>query len=414
MATQTLSILNSSGVLLSARLDTPDGMEPVAYAIFAHCFTCTKNLNMVRHISRALTAVGIAVLRFDFTGHGESEGEMLSAGLRSNVSDLKVVSEYLGKNFAAPGLLIGHSLGGAAAIAVAGQLPSVQAVVTIGAPARLDSMLETLKTVGDVDKDGQDPVPVKLGVQEFMLSQAALDEFRHSTVLEEVAALQAALLVIHSPDDRVVDMAHADMLFAAASHPKSFMSLESGGHMLVDRGIARHVGRVIASWAAGVLEIDLPGKDETFAGDGVVNVHTGQGFQTEIVANGFSMRADEPASLGGTETGPTPYDFVCAGLGACTSITLRMYADRKQWPLASVDVQVTHAKVRASERDPSVEGAGRIDQFTRLIRLHGELSEEQRARLLEIADRCPVHRTLEAQAWISTALVDRVKEQIVS
>lgn len=369
---------------------------------------------MVRHISRALTGIGIAVLRFDFTGHGESEGEMLSAGLRSNVADLKAVAGFLGKNYAEPRLLIGHSLGGAAVIAVADQLASVQAVATIGAPARLESVLETLETVSDMSEGGQEPVAVKVGSQKFLMSRAALEDFRQSTVLEEARAMKAALLVMHAPEDKVVDVSHADLLFAAASHPKSYVSLEGTGHMLLDRDVARYAGRVIASWATGVLGIASPDKEETFAGDGVVQVHTGQGFQTAIVANGFSLLADEPASMGGTETGPTPYDFVCAGLGACTSMTLRMYADRKEWSLESIEVQVTHAKVRASERDPLADGNARIDQFKRVIRLNGELSGEQRARLVEIADRCPVHRTLEGQAWISTALVDSVDELIMA
>ncbi len=409
MATQTLSIRSSSGDFLSGRLDSPEGMEPVAYAIFAHCFTCTKNFNMVRHISRALTAVGIAVLRFDFTGHGDSEGEMLSAGLRSNVADLKAAADFLATDFEAPRLLIGHSLGGASVIAVAEEIASVEAVVTIGAPAQLDNILKNMKTSPD---EHDELLNVRVGQQKFMMSRDAMEEFRTGTVLEDVAAMKATLLVMHATNDDVVDISHAEMLFGAASQPKSFVSLAGGGHLLLERRAARNAGRVIASWASGVLGNELPEDEDKFAGDGVVQVHTGQGFQTDIVANGFSLRADEPASMGGTETGPTPYDLVCAGLGACTSMTLRMYADRKQWPLEFIDVQVTHAKVRASERDPSADASARIDQFKRVISLSGDLSDEQRERLVEIADRCPVHRTLESQSWISTALVDSVDKQI--
>lgn len=416
MATRSLSILNAEGLVLSARLDLPDGRDPVAYAVFAHCFSCTKNLNMVRHISRALTAEGIAVLRFDFTGHGESEGTMERAGLASNVSDLQAVAAYLAANFESPKLLVGHSLGGAAAIAVANQIESVRAVATIGAPARLDSLLTNLEQ--NPDREAAGKVHVRIGSQEFWLAEEVIEAFRTGSVLEEVASLKAALLVMHAPEDCVVDVSHGDLLFGAASYPKSYVSLDGTGHMMLDRRVARYAGRVLASWATrfvggdGGRESGEGGIEEKFAGDGVVTVRTERGFETAIVANGFSLRADEPASLGGTETGPTPYDYLCASLGACTSMTLRMYADRKQWPLESIDVRVTHRKVRAVERDPQADEKARLDHFQRRISLEGVLSEDQRVRLLEIADRCPVHRTLEGQAWISTAL-EEMKEEAV-
>jgi putative redox protein len=405
---ERITFTNADGVTLAARIDLPISGRPTAYAVFAHCFTCTKNLNAVGNITRELASEGIATLRFDFTGLGESEGDFSETNFSTNLSDLHAAVDWLAENRAAPQLLIGHSLGGAAVLAVASERPEVLAVTVIGSPAAPSHIRRHLVGAVDaIERDGQ--APVLLGGSEFVVSKQFLDDIDGHTLQECTASLGAALLVMHSPIDNTVGVDSAAEIFGWARHPKSYVSLDDADHLLSDPEDATYVGQVIASWAERYVQPDQKHslQPDLAAGEteSVTWVRIGNdGYRTEIIANGFPMVADEPESVGGTNTGPNPYDFVLAGLGACTAITLRMYATRKGWPLDSVDVRLTHAKVHARDSEHTESMTGTIDHIGREITLSGSLDDEQKARLMDIADRCPVHRSLHGEVAIITNL----------
>ena len=408
MQFQRLTFENQEGIKLSARLDLPMDEKPYAFAIFAHCFTCSKNLNAVVHINRALARKGIAVLRFDFTGLGESEGDFSETSFSSNVTDIISAADYLRQHFDAPKLLIGHSLGGAAVLQAASSIPSCRAVATIAAPASLthlvslfDSKKEALETRGET--------MITIGGRGFRIRKQFVEDIEGIRMEEKIRKLERPLLILHSPRDKVVGIENAQEIFEAARHPKSFVSLDQADHLLSNREESRYAGSVLAAWAEKYL-----GKGEKAGGqqnlrDNRVVVQTGKvGYQTEIMANGHSLIADEPIPAGGADTGPTPYEYLVAGLGACTSITLRMYADRKKWPLEAIVVRLRHQKIHAGDCRECESGEGRIDHIEREIRLLGPLSREQRERLMTIADRCPVHRTLQGPVKIETRQADEV------
>ncbi len=392
---------------LAARLERGDD-EPAAYAIFAHCFTCSKDFRPVRLISRALVERGIGVLRFDFTGIGESAGEFADTNFSSNVEDLAAAVEYLRRNHQPPRLLIGHSLGGTAVLRVAGQVPEVAAVATIGAPSdTLQLRGKLLRWAPEVAEAGE--AEFSLAGQSFRVKKQFLDDLGGQRVLSAVRQLQSALLILHSPDDDVVPIEHARRIYKAAPHPKSFVSLGQADHLLLrNPADARYVAEVLAAWSGRYLEIEPAEPDaEPAAGDealahGEVRVTGGaSGMAQRVRAGRHALDADEPTHIpGGTDTGPAPYELLLAGLGSCTSMTLRMYADRKGWDLTGVDVRLGHAKIHARDCPECATKTGRVDVIEREIELRGELSEEQRARLAEIADRCPVHRTLSSESVI--------------
>ncbi len=407
MSSQKLEFEGGKGAKLAARLDLPNGAIN-AYAIFAHCFTCSKDLNATKRISAGLAAKGIAVLRFDFTGLGSSEGEFASTNFSSNISDLLRAADMLRKDFEAPSLLIGHSLGGAAVLVAGGQIPEVKGVVTIGAPS--DANHVTHNFAADIEaiaKEGK--AEVSLGGRKFTIEKQFLDDLAASSVKDHVASLKKPLLVFHSPVDQTVGIENAADIFTAAKHPKSFVSLDHADHLLTDEADAKFVASTISAWSERYLPSNVNAGAIESENDVTVS-ESGLGkFQNKVMAAGHHLFADEPKSYGGTETGPSPYDFVSIGLGACTNMTLRMYADRKGWDIGNVIVVVDHVKIHAKDcatcADDTKSGAGKIDQFHRKITVKSGLETEMMQKLLEIADKCPVHKTLHSNAQVTTSII---------
>jgi putative redox protein len=391
MQSEHFDFKNAHGQTLSARLDRPDG-EAHAFALLAHCFTCDKTAKAAVHISRALAAKGVGVLRFDFTGLGDSEGEFAATGFSSNVEDLIFAARHMAAHGRAPSLLIGHSLGGAAVLAAAAEIDSARAVVTIGAPADPAHVLILLgEGLKAIEAGGR--AEVSIGGRPFTLDHRFVEDVRMQSLGERIPHLGRALLVLHSPVDAIVGIENASSIFLAARHPKSFVSLDKADHLLTRPADADYAAEVIAAWASRYVGMTTDKPAE--AADGAVMVaETGAGaFQVQVSVHGTRFLADEPVKVGGLGSGPSPYELVAAGLGACTCMTVRLYADRKAWPLERVRVSVRHEKT-AGQTPPDV--------FQRLIALDGPLDAEQRARLLEIADKCPVHRTLEGGAHVVT------------
>lgn len=405
MRSKTLTFPNRTGQLLAARLDLPVDGKPIAYALFAHCFTCTKNLRAVTNISRALTQEGFAVLRFDFTGLGESEGDFADTNFSSNVADLVAAANYLTETAAAPQLLIGHSLGGAAVLQAASQIPASEAVVTIGAPANPLHVKQTFQeSVETIEMTGE--ATVQLAGRSFRIKKQFLDDLEATKMQSTIHNLKRALLVMHAPLDNTVGIDNAAEIFAAAKHPKSFVTLDQADHLLMEPADSRYAGAMIAAWVQKYITrtneaTPLPTQQE----DRVV-VRTEESYTSQVLANGHGLLLDEPVALGGNNLGPTPYDYLLAGLGGCTGITLRMYADRKGWPLDAVEVHLRHAKIHAKDCAECESIEGKVDQLERDVKLEGALTEEQRARLLEIAEKCPVHRTLHNEIHVVTRLLD--------
>jgi uncharacterized OsmC-like protein/alpha/beta superfamily hydrolase len=405
MQFQKLYFENRDGRRLAARLDLPLDEKPSAFALFAHCFTCTKNFNAVVNIDRALALHGIAVLRFDFTGIGESEGDFAETNFSTNVADLVSAAEFLAQTYEAPRLLIGHSLGGAAVIQAAHRIDSVEAVATIAAPAELGGLLSFLDeaTVEQLEKVGETSIGV--GGKDFKIKKQFLDSLRQENMSEAIRKLRRPLLIFHSPVDKIVSIDQAAKIFMAAKHPKSFISLDTADHLLSRREDSLYTGQVLAAWAAKYLDTSPKKFDEIQPGDNRVIAYTGKaGFRTDIIANGHRLVADEPVAVGGANSGPTPYDLLGAALGACTGMTLRMYADHKKLPLDGAVVRVKHSKIHGEDCQDCEDPKSRIDYIEREIELHGDLDRPTRERMLEIADRCPVHRTLESRSRIVTKL----------
>ena len=404
MPTERLTFPGHAGDTLAARLDLPDG-APLATALFAHCFTCGKDIQAARRIAQRLAASGIAVLRFDFTGLGHSGGEFANTTFTSNVDDLVAAADALAARDMAPGLLIGHSLGGAAVLKAAARIPSAKAVATIGAP--FDPGHVTRNFAGALDAIREDgAATVDLGGRPVTISRRFVEEIAGEALAPAIANLRRALLILHAPRDEVVGIDNATRIFLAAKHPKSFVTLADADHLVSDPVDADYAAGVIAAWSARYLDLRPPAPPPG-APEGVVRVTEADpaGFLQDITSGPrHHLLADEPAAYGGTDKGLSPYGLLAAGLGACTAMTIRMYARRKGWPLAHVRVDVTHDKVHA--QDAGASGEAQVDRFTRAIRLEGDLDAEQRARLREIADRCPVHRTLERSSEIETRLTD--------
>ncbi len=402
----------SSGGALAARLDLPEG-PPGAYALFAHCFTCSKDIFAAQRIAAGLAERGVGVLRFDFTGLGHSQGEFANSNFSSNVEDLLRAAAYLRERRAAPGLLIVHSLGGAAVLAAAGEIPEAKAVVTIGAPAEPSHVLKHLGA-RRAEIEAQGEAEVELGGRRFRIRRQLIEDIEAHSLEERIARLNRALLVLHAPRDEIVGIENASKIFLAARHPKSFVSLDDADHLLTKRSDAAYVAELIAAWGSRYLGLSAGtaalasagGAPVAEAREGEVLVSSeGAGRLTQKIAAGpHLLTADEPIEQGGAGSGPTPYDLLLAALGACTSMTLRLYADRKGWPLAAVSVRLRHEKVHAQDCKDCETKVGRIDQIERALHLEGPLSEEQKTKLLEIADKCPVHRTLESEIKIRTAL----------
>ena len=404
MLSKRLVFKNAEGDRLAARLDLPADGKPVAYALFAHCFTCSKNLKAVGNINRALTAQHIAVLRFDFTGLGESEGDFEDTNFSSNVEDLIAAGECLEREYQAPQLLIGHSLGGAAVLQAAASLASVKAVATIGAPAEPGHVAHLIESKREeIEREGV--AEVKLAGRIFRIRRHFLDDLSRTRMNETIRNLNKALLVMHASLDDTVEIDNAAKIFGAARHPKSFISLDQADHLLTRDEDSLYAGGVLAVWARKYLDLPAAEPAKATAEDNRVIARTEQGgFCTEITVRQHSLTADEPKSAGGSDAGPTPYDLLLAALGACTGMTLQMYAKHKQWPLESAVVRLTHDKIYARDCEDCETREGKIDRIERELELIGALDDEQRIRLLEIADKCPVHRTLHSEVSINTQL----------
>ncbi|MEM7660380.1 MAG: alpha/beta fold hydrolase [Bacteroidota bacterium] len=397
MKSTRLQFANRSGLLLSASLEMPPLSPPRAYAIFAHCFTCGKNLRAERNISLALTQQGYAVLRFDFSGLGESEGEFYETNFSTNVADILDAAAFLEKEYEAPKLLIGHSMGGAGVLMAAGKLASVLAVATIGAPAEPSHVRKLFETVENrIQAEGESQVLI--AGRPFIIQKHFLEDIAKTDLQVAIKEMRKPLLVLHSPQDKVVEVENARNIYHAAHHPKSYLSLDGADHLMTETADSLYVGQMIGSWVDRYLPL---AKDDLLT-DLQAVVRTGaQGFTTEIKAGKHSLLADEPLSVGGDNLGPTPYDLLLAGLGSCTTMTLRMYADRKGWDLQEVRVHLEHAKRYPEDAGLQEDPKGKLDHIDREIEISGNLDESQRKRLLEIADRCPVHRTLHSSIIVS-------------
>lgn len=378
---------NSAGRRLSGVLET--GAEPpVAYAVFAHCFTCDKRALAAVRISRALADKGFGVLRFDFTGLGESEGDF-GEGLSSDVADVVCAVEAMNAAGHEVQLLVGHSFGGAAVLAAAGQCPTVRAVAVLNAPASAEHVLRHIEGAQAKGENGR--VPVEIAGRRFELSAGFIADLAEHDQSQRIAQLRRALLILHAPHDEVVGIDNATEIFVAARHPKSFISLDDADHLLSDSGDADYAAAVIAAWAARYLTATAAVSEAS--SEAVRVEETGGGkFQVSVQAGPSRFLADEPVDVGGLNSGPSPYDLLGAALGACTAMTCRLYADRKGWPLEKVSVEVTHEARTATSQD----------RFVREIGLEGDLDAEQIARIVEIAEKCPVHRTLTEGAQVVT------------
>jgi putative redox protein len=401
---QKLTFPNGRGQELAAALELPAG-EPRAAVLFAHCFTCSKDLGTVRRASRALRDLGFAVLRFDFTGLGNSEGDFANEDFSSNVEDLVAAAAALRERALTPELLIGHSLGGAAVLAAAGEIPESRAVATIGAPSDVAHVKDLFRgALDDIEVDGE--ACVLLAGREFKVRKSFVEDLEEQRLLERVRRLDRALLVLHSPQDETVGIDHARKIYEAARHPKSFLSLDGADHLLSDARDSEYAAATIAAWASRYLSAakaaEAPGLAE---GEVLVRSLSGSRFGQEILAGPNRIVADEPPRVGGGDAGLDPYELLLSALGACTSMTLRMYADRKNLPLESVSVRLTHDRVHADDCSDCASGIEHpVDRIVRTIELRGELTEAQRERMLEIADRCPVHRTLMSDKTIVSRL----------
>ena len=401
-----LEFENSNGEVLAGLLELPERVDEISsFALFAHCFTCGKDIAAASRISRALAAKGIAVLRFDFTGLGNSDGDFANTNFSSNIEDLVQAAKALETQYRAPQILIGHSLGGAAVLGAAAKLDSVKAVVTIGAPATAQHVAHLFKQdAAQIQAQGE--AIVALGTREFAIKKQFLDDIDQYSSTEKIRELDAALMVMHSPLDTIVSIDEASSIYQSARHPKSFISLGKADHLLSKADDAEYVATMIASWVGRYVDFKqdnaAPESLDLAAGEVLIN-ELDHKFLRGMYSNSHFLRADEPTSYGGSDLGPSPYDLLLMSLGACTSMTLRMYANRKKLPLEDVSIKLLHERIHAED---CIDCDGKIERITRRISLVGDLSEDERRRLLEIADKCPVHRTLENDPQIVTELVE--------
>jgi len=405
--TERFQFEGEGGIHLAATLDTPEA-QIRAYALFAHCFTCGKDVLAAKRIAVAVAAKGIAVLRFDFTGLGSSEGDFANSTFASNVADLVRAANHLRETKQAPALLIGHSLGGAAILAAAESIPEARAVVTIAAPSDPAHVTGLFADrIEDIRKLGK--AEVSLAGRPFTVSREFLDDIAEHSLIDRVARLHRALLIMHAPTDDTVGIDNATRIFVAAKHPKSFVSLADADHLLSNRRDSGYAADVIAAWASRYIEpavaeaaVDLGQSPRRV----VVRETRDSKFQQSISVGPHRLVADEPVAAGGEDNGPGPYDFLLAGLGACTSMTMRLYADRKSLPLERTTVTLRHSKIHAQDCAECETKEGMLDQIERVIAMEGELDAEQRKKLMEIADKCPVHRTLTSEIRIVTRAAD--------
>ncbi|OAB78251.1 bifunctional alpha/beta hydrolase/OsmC family protein [Cochleicola gelatinilyticus] len=404
MQLEKVTFQNKESQTLAGRLELPANRKPHNYAIFAHCFTCSKNLLAVKNVSRSLTAAGFGVLRFDFTGLGESEGDFENTNFSGNVEDLIAAAEFLKQNYEAPTLLVGHSLGGAAVIFAAAAVSSIKAVATINAPSDPKHVRHLLsESVDEIKKNGK--ATVTLSGRPFTIKSHFLDDLEKQSLKKVIKNFGKALIILHAPQDTLVGINNAEELYVAAHHPKSFVSLDGADHLLTKKEDSQYVGQVIAGWASRYVTIPETTKIKS-KHDVVASLSQDQGFTTDMKLGDHYMVADEPESFGGNNFGPTPYELVSAGLSACTAMTIQMYARRKKWDLEHVEVHTSYDKRHAEDCENCEAETAKIDTFSREIKLQGTLDEKQLKRILQIADKCPVHKTLHSKTQIITKLIE--------
>ncbi len=404
MKTEKVTFTNASGEELAGRLELPANRIPHQYAIFAHCFTCSKDLKAAREITRALSGAGFGVLRFDFTGLGSSDGDFAATNFSGNVDDLLSAAEFLRQSYKAPALLIGHSLGGTACLTTAFELPEVKAVATIGSPSNpvhvkhlFSEELDTIKKEGSAE--------VQIGGRPFKIQRQFVEDLKQHPLEKRLGSIDKALLFLHSPQDTTVEIQNAEKLYKAARHPKSFVSLDGADHLLSRAADAAYAGKVIAGWAMRYLP-EPEDKSLRSSKEVVASLDKEAAFTTEMKVGRHRITADEPEDFGGNDFGPSPYEMVSAGLAACTAMTLQLYAKRKEWDLQNVEVHISHDKDHAIDCEACEESGAKIDVFQREIKLRGNLDADQRKKFMEIADKCPVHRTLHGEVEVRTKLSD--------
>jgi len=402
MRSHKINFNNAQGDLLAARIELPLDQHPHNFVLFAHCFTCNKNLTAVRNISRSLTQAGFGVMRFDFTGLGESEGDFADTNFSGNVADLVEAAGFLEREYQAPTILVGHSLGGAAVVFAAAQIPSAKAICTIGAPANPQHVAENFANrLDQIETEGT--AQVQLAGRPFTIKKQFVDDLREQAACDVLASLKLPILVMHSPQDATVGIENARIIYEKAFHPKSFVSLDGADHLLSQAKDSRYVGNVLASWAERY--VDIPEEAPLRSDHQVVARLDGEAFTTDMLVGKHGFIADEPLEVGGNDFGPTPYELVSAGLAACTVMTMKMYAGRKKWAIDSLEVHVNHNKKHCIDCENTEDQNVKIDIFERSIKIKGDLDEQQRKRLLQIADRCPVHRTLHETVEVHTTAI---------
>lgn len=403
MRRQKVTFLNQKNQELTGRLEFPVDQQPHNYVVFAHCFTCTKNLKSIKNIVQGMTGHGFAVLRFDFTGLGESEGEFSETNFSGNTEDLVSAANYLTEHYKAPSMLIGHSLGGAAVLIAAAEIPSINAVVTIGAPSdpvHVKNLI--ISSIAEIQAEGK--ATVNIGGQSFTIKKQFLDDLESNSLQKTVKQLRMPILIMHSPQDSTVGIKNAEEIYKAAHHPKSFVSLDGADHLLSESKDSKYAGNLIAGWAERYL--DFPDKTDIETTHQVVaSLNSEAGFTTQMKVGNHYLLSDEPLKVGGNDFGPSPYEFVSAGLSACTAMTIQMYTKRKGWDVENVEVHTSYGKSHAEDCQACESENAKIDTFHREIKLEGQLDDIQKKRILEIANKCPVHRTLHSETQVITKLI---------
>ena len=403
MSLQKVTFYNKEGQQLEGRLELPANQLPHNFVLFAHCFTCNKNLLAIKNISKSLSSNGFGVLRFDFTGLGESEGDFADTNFSGNVEDLVAAAEYLQDTYKAPSLLIGHSLGGAAAIIAASEIASIKAIATIAAPSNPVHVKNLLRSnVEEINLKGK--AVVNIGGRDFTIKKQFLEDLETRTLAQIVRELRKPILIMHSPQDQIVAIKNAEEIYVAAHHPKSFISLDGADHLLSDKKDSSYAGSVISGWAKRYLEIP---QDKRISSEYqvVASLDASDGFSTSMKVGNHYMMADEPEEFGGNDFGPSPYELVSAGLSACTAMTIQMYVKRKGWDLQNVEVHTSYSKSHAEDCQDCESPGAKIDTFHRELKLTGSIDEKQIQRILEIADKCPVHKTLHSETQVITRVI---------
>jgi putative redox protein len=401
MKPQLIKFYNKEGEELAGKLELPLDKKPHHFAIFAHCFTCSKDLKAVRNITLALSQKGFGVLRFDFTGLGQSDGQFENTNFTSNVNDIKAASDYLEEHYKAPELLIGHSLGGTAVLMAGSQMAHVKAIATIGAPCEPEHVLNMItEDLEEIEKKGE--ATVTLVGREFKIKSQFVEDLRKQGIQKLLGDMRKSTLIMHSPQDETVEVSNARNIYESLHHPKSFVSLDRADHLLSNSSDSIYVGDLVASWVQRYLPHQPENELKT---DEQVVARLDEGpFLTEILAGPHHLLADEPADVGGRNLGPSPYEYLSSGLGACTAMTIKMYADRKKWPLKEVKVHLNYDNDYLDDCDKCETEERKIGKFERIIEVSGDLDEGQRKRILQIANKCPVHKTLEQGVTVETTL----------